>query len=347
MKNNTIKFPVILASLIALNSSCVKDFLPDSLDAFDPEAGFTTTVYKPQLGKTTLMTGNFNPGNSTLPFTFEIVNMKRADGREAPELTEFFPVKVWKTPYLGTETSLAEIEAKRETEYRQLFQVRKHSGEFILWSNAISSFVVCAPDSGYVFDVLAQNSGGYKYTTKMRLIPTREVDYEPTNYLGTGLAPNPYVHPTSVTGVREAEKGLGITTEDIQVYFRKNTDIEDDGKGKTLTFRFYDSEYHPIDPDKFNLTRWESLVHGFEMEKTGEYVTYKIAYPIPLLKTVSNYTNPAGDKARVKFSYNRRNSTGMRVDASISLDFAIYTEAHWEILFMFVTGDPLFEDGHF
>ena len=83
----------------------------------------------------------------------------RHDGSEAPELTNEFPVRVWKSPYLGTETSLEEIEAKRGYENRSLLQVRKHSGEVILWANARSSFVKCDPDSGYIFDIRAVNSG--------------------------------------------------------------------------------------------------------------------------------------------------------------------------------------------
>lgn len=70
------------------------------------------------------MSDNFSSGNSTLPLTFEISRIVRADGSLAPELTEYFPVKVWKTPYMGTEKSIEEIEAKREIEYRTLFRLK-------------------------------------------------------------------------------------------------------------------------------------------------------------------------------------------------------------------------------
>src|SRR5690606_26168372 len=228
-------------------------------------AVFTQTLYRPQLGRTTVMSDNFNAGNSTLPFTFEITGIRRFDGSPAPELTQFFPVTVWKTPYLGTEKSLEEIEAKQAIEYRPLFQVRKHSGEFVMWSNANSSFVRCSPDSSYKFDVLVKNSGGYAYTANMKLIPIREVDYEPNNVNPeTGLDTVGYVHPLSALGIKEASTGFMMRAEDINVFFRQNEEYE--GEATTLTFRFFTSDYTPIDPAKLNLTDWSSLLHGFDME---------------------------------------------------------------------------------
>src|SRR5690606_14435307 len=214
---------ILAFAVLGSFASCVDHLLPESLDAFDPEATFTQTVYTPQLGRTTVMTNNFNGGNSTLPFTFEILNIKRFDGSDAPELTQYFPVKVWKTPYLGTETSLEEIEAKRTIEYRPLFQVRKHSGEFVMWANANSSFVLCSPDSSYTFDVVATNSGGYAYTRRMRLIPARAVDYEPNNVdMETGLETREYVNPSIVSLVRSSNTGFLLQPEQVKVYFRQN-----------------------------------------------------------------------------------------------------------------------------
>jgi hypothetical protein len=350
----------VLVLFLALNS-CVDKFLPEMLDAYDVKSNFTQTVYRPSLGRTTLMTQNFNFGSSTLPFTFEITNITRADGSPAPELTGYYPVTVWKMPYFGDEKSLSEIESKRTTEYRQLFQVRKHTGEFILWSPANSSFVQCAPMDGYVFDVLSQNSGGYSYMTKMTLIPVRETDFEPSNVdLETGLTTVEYVAPTAVNMVRFADsEGQGggqirpgrgnynsyfMTTEDIHVFFRKNLDIQDDEK--TLTLYFYGPDYLPINPDKFNRTPWKSLIHGFEMEKTDQYIRYKVAYPIPLVQTVTDYTNATGDKAQIALNWEYINNDfdGVRLSSSISLDFAIHTEGHWEIIFVFVNGYPMFNN---
>ena len=71
-----------------LQQSCVDKFVPESLDAFDKDAGFTTTLYRPVLGRNNLISENFSPGNSTQPLTFSITRVVRKDGSEAPELTE-------------------------------------------------------------------------------------------------------------------------------------------------------------------------------------------------------------------------------------------------------------------
>lgn|SRR5690606_6329005 len=343
--NKKKAIPVLLGAFAVFTCvSCVDEFLPESLDAFDKEAVFTQTLYRPQLGRTTVMSDNFNAGNSTLPFTFEITGIRRFDGSPAPELTQFFPVTVWKTPYLGTEKSLEEIEAKQAIEYRPLFQVRKHSGEFVMWSNANSSFVRCSPDSSYTFDVLIKNSGGYAYKTNMRLIPSREVDYEPSNVdPETGFDTVGYVHPAILWGVRAATTGFLMREEDVKVYFRENEEAE--GEDNTLTFRFFTADYTPIDPASFNLTDWDNLLHGFDMEKTAEYVRYKVAYPIPLVESVSRYTNEDGDMARVRFAYNRIGVSGRREDSFMQFDFSIFKEGHWEILFVFDGKGPLFKDG--
>ena len=83
----------LLFSCVLLSMSCVDKYLPDSLDAFDRDVNFTTKLYRPQLGKNTLMSDNFSSGNSTLPLTFEISRIVRADGSPAPELTEYFSGK--------------------------------------------------------------------------------------------------------------------------------------------------------------------------------------------------------------------------------------------------------------
>ena len=268
----------------------------------------------------------------------------RADGSPAPELTEYFPVKVWKTPYMGTEKSIEEIEAKREIEYRTLFQVKKHSGEFMMWSNAESSFVQCAPSDGYIFDVLVKNSGGYKTFTDMQLIPVRESDYEPSIYdPETGLVQGQdYVTPNSLT-LFQTESGDYMFPEGVHIYFRENQDNDDDVK--SLTFRFYGPDYTPISPSSFNQTDWANLIHGFNMEKTDEYVKYDVVYPMPLVEMKSKYTNKDGNRINVNFLYDRITASGYRMTSTMSFEFAIYKEAHWEIIVVFTAGAPLFEDG--
>jgi hypothetical protein len=330
-----------MAGTAMILTSCVQSFLPDKLDAFDRNVSFTQTIYRPALGRTTLFTNNFNFANSTLPLTFEITSITCADGSPAPELTDVFPVKVWSKPYLGIETSLEEIEAKRSVEYRKLFDIRKHSGELIMWENANSSFVQCSPEDGYIFDVVSSNSGGYKTVTRMQLVPQREVEYEPNPVNPeTGLVENDYVNPTSVTSLISDNFRM-IRLTDIHVYFRRNIDMEEAGNSNSLTFKFYNPDWTPIDPHLFKDTDWNSLLHGFNMELTSEYVRYQVAYPIPLLdKMPTKYTNTAGTMAHVVFATSWLYNNSFRIRSSLSLDFAIYSAGSWEIIFLFSSNKP-------
>lgn len=346
MNAKRISILTLTAAALTGLTSCVDHFLPDTLDAFDKEAAFSTTVYRPTLGRNTVFSNNFNAGNSTRPLTFTLTNVKRADGSAAPELTDTYPVQVWKSPYLGTETSLAEIEAKRTTENRPLLQVRKHSGEVIVYANTKSSFVKVSPDAGYTFDVKVENSGGYKYFTGLKLIPVREADYEPNNMDSeTGFVTEDYVHPVTVRDMYFASKssmsGI-IMPKDVNVFIQRNYDDKDEAT--TLTFRFLDENFKTINPAKFNTTKWESLVHGFNMQKTDEYVRYEVAYPVPLNDIPSKYTDITGEKAHVAFTFDRIHPSGIRLSASMTFDFAIYTEGDWEVVFVFAGGTPQFED---
>ena len=250
---------VCLSAMITLSAGCIDNYLPDSKDAFDRDVNFTKTVFDPIMGKTTFYTDIFNSGNSTLPLDFEITDMMHADGTPAPELMEYYPVRVWKKPYLGTETSIEEINAKRGTEYRRLFDVRKHSGEFVMWAEANSSILRCQPDSGYIFNLSISNSGGYKMTKRMRLMPHRERDFEPTVYDENGLAIAEYVNPDDVYMRYESDKSYSsmIMEEDVHIYFRENKDDTD--PNTTLTISFYDQNWNVIDPRRFNETNWDNL----------------------------------------------------------------------------------------
>ena len=157
MKNNRIyqiSACSLLMAMTLIHTSCVDNFLPEAKEAFDRDVNFTATLFDPVMGHTTVYSEIFNSANSTLPLTFEITDMKHVDGTPAPELMEYYPVKVWKTPYLGSETSIDEINSKRTTEYRRLFDVRKHTGEFIMWAEANSSILRCQPDSGYILSLI-------------------------------------------------------------------------------------------------------------------------------------------------------------------------------------------------
>lgn len=337
---------IFSATVFLTLASCVDNYLPEQLDSFDRDVNFTSQVYRPVLGRTTVFTDNFSSGNSTLPLTFTLENVTHADGSPAPELTQAFPVRVWKSPYLGTEQTLAEIENKRTYENRPLLQVREHSGEIVFWANATSSFVQCSPSEGYVFDIKAENSGGYKYFTGMKLIPEREKDYEPNPANSeTGYISTDYINPTTAQNIY-AEGGSAIFSliqpKDIHVYFHQ--DVDNNDKENTLTIRFVTADYKPIDPHKFNQTKWNELVHGFDMEMTDEYVRYKVAYPIPLSLAPTKYTTNNGEKAHILFAYDRISRYGRRLTSTLSLDFAIYKEGHWEIMFVFAGGTPEFRD---
>lgn len=340
MNKRIIKKQVVgvLVLIAWLQISCVDSFLPEERDAYDRDATFTTTVWQPILGKTSFLTETFNFGNATLPLTFEIQNMRHADGTPAPELEAYYPVRVWKKPYLGTEKTIEEIEEKRGIEYRRLFDIRKHSGEFIMWSEANSEIVRCQPDSGYVFDVLASNSGGYKYTTRMRLMPRREREFEPNIYDEvTGIPTAEYVNPDDIL-MRDKNSQVYYSIENVYIYFQKDLNSQDEHN--TLTFQFFDKDWNVISPQQFNETNWNKLVHGFLNEITDEYVKYDVVYPMPLFDSMqTQYTNAIGDRAHISLraSFIERY---MRRTAYMDFDFAIYKEGHWKIIFYFAAGTP-------
>jgi hypothetical protein len=213
-----------------------------------------------------------------------------------------------------------------------------------MWSSANSSFVRSAPDPGYAFDVKVSNSGGVRYFRNLTLAPFRERPYEPSIYDPvTGLAALPYVSPLFISNMIGDSSQLNLTLKDVQVYFHKDTATAKSDVN-TLTFKFLDSSYHPIDPAKFNLTNWATLVHGFNMQQTSEYVRYDVAYPIPLINYPTIYTSTDGTMANTVFSYNRIGYGGFRQTATMTFDFAIYDPGNWEIDFVFPGDSPRFRN---
>lgn len=338
-----MRFSLLLMIIVAF-SSC-KDFLPDNMDTLGSDSRFTQSSYRPVLGRNTLMDNNFNAGNASQPLTFKIMDIRRANGEPAPELTNPYPVQVWKKPYLGTEKSLLEIEEKRAIENKPLFNIRQHNGAFEMWASSNSSFIRTDPDSGYFFNVEVTNSGGRRYFKDMKLVPLKERSFEPSNLDPvTGMATVPYIHPTQLINVRGDSTSNFLPASDVRVYFRKL--VDENGKdlrgGKSIKFIFLDSLSQPINPDNFNLTVWEDLIHGFEMNKTDQFVEYEVAYPIPLITYQTKYTTTDGSMARVAFKYDRLGFAGIREDASIILDFNIFEKGDWEIQFLFHDESPKF-----
>ncbi|MGF7230950.1 DUF5007 domain-containing protein [Arachidicoccus sp.] len=338
-KRILIGFTVVFALSLGV-FSCVKNYLPSSKDAIGNNARFITTTYTPILGRNTLMTNNFEPGNSTQPLTFSIMNIRKSNGDPATELTDVFPVQVWKTAYTGLETSIAQIDSERTIEYHHLFEIRDHSGEFLMWSSARSSFVATQPDSGYVFDVEVSNSGGKEYFRNLKLKPLVEQPYVPSNLDPiTGQATRADVNPSFANGIIGEHTDLPLSSGDISVFFYKV------GEGNTLTFKFLDTLYHPIDPHKFNATDWQHLVHGFNMRMTDSSVTYDVAYPIPLVKGLkTNYTDASGNYAYTRFMYSRIGFGGGVQTASLGFYFQLYEKGDWQIIFQFKKDNPKFEN---
>jgi hypothetical protein len=339
MKNIQYILKVSLTLLLGgiVLSSCRKN-LPDERLSIASDSQYTQYVYQPVLGRNTLFANNFQYGNSSRPLDFKIVNMRTFNGEPAPELTNNYPVTVWKTAYDGTEKSIAEIDAKRTTENHPLFEIRPHSGEFMMWAAANSNMIKAQPDSGYVFDVEMSNSGGRKYFQNFRLRPLRERPYEPSNLDPvTGQGTSVSVNPTSlnITGLR----GQPLNTrDDVQVLFKKA------GNGNSITFKFVDTLSNPIDPNKFAATDWANLVHGFNMVKDATKVKYEVAYPIPCSAYPTKYTTLSGEQARVVFRFNRQAFGNVLQQCFMALNFNIYQQGDWEITFWFKRDKPKFDN---
>ncbi|RBQ03044.1 DUF5007 domain-containing protein [Pedobacter miscanthi] len=347
MKMKTKKYflsvAVMLSAMMLILISCKKN-LPDNRLSIANDSQYTQFIYQPTLGRNTLFTNNFTYGNSSRPLDFKIVNMRTFGGEPAPELTKLYPVKVWKTAYDGTEKSLAEIEAKRVIENHPLFEVRPHSGEFLMWAEANSNMIKAQPDSGYVFDVEMSNTGGRKYFQNMRLTPLRERPYEPSPLdpvTGQGTATSISPSGLFITGVRTNQF---LSSSDVRVVFNKLPKGLPGYSGHSISFKFVDTLAQPIDPNKFALTDWGNLVHGFNMIKDATKVKFDVAYPVPLTAYPTKYTTTDGGAARVVFRFDRQAFGAALLHCYLALNFKIYEEGDWEIIFQFKNDRPKFDN---
>lgn len=347
---------LLLVAGTAAFAGCSKWYsLPPDADYLSENINYTTLRFEPILGRTTVM-GNFTADNSNLPLKFEIINPRNKDGSPAAAFSQVLPIKAWTLPYTGLEKSLAEIEDKRKPEDHPLFEVLK-SGEFTLWSTAVNSnFLKTGVDSTYTFDVRVSNSGGTRTIKDIVLSPVRERPYEPSFHINqysgvplyeaTGvpkrLLPNILSgmrgQATNKTLVREEDANTVKVRQDCWVYFNRK------GDGNRLTFKFMDKDSAIIKPSRFNGTKWESLIHGFDMEMTDEYVRYKVAYPIPLNRVTTVYTTSDGLQASVNFLYNRIGFSGARETGQLGLSFNIFQEGDWEVIFFFHNETPRFDN---
>lgn len=316
------KYVIIIwmAAIILLGYGCKKNF-PQDLTAFSLDMNFTSTEYQPVLGRTTVFTGNFNHGNSSLPLTFRISGVSTFDGKAAPELLKLFPVPIWKERYTGEETSLAEIRAKRDTVMRPLWEIGEHSGTFTMWGTANSNILKVFPDSGYFFDVEVSSPGGRRYFRELKLVPQREEAYQ------GGI----FVHNLLGDSTRTS------LMAGVDVWFNRL------GDGSSITFKMLDPDLNPISLNNFGNTQWDELVHGFNKRfaPDSSSVTYDVEYPMPLVSTIeTKYTNEGMASAR--FAFDRIGFGGLRSSYSLTFPFRIYERGDWEVIIYFNREAPLF-----
>lgn len=344
MKTNiklNILLPLIWGGMVV--SSCTS-LIPESVDALGDDVNYLTDEFTPTLGRKTVYEDAAIMSNtSTLPLDFKIVAVRTADGGPAPELTDKFPVKVWKKSYTGDEKSIEEIEAKREIQYRSILEVGKNSGDIMFWNYGNSNWIKTQPDPGYEFDVEISNSGGRKYARALKLKPLKERQYEPSQYDPvTGLAQNAALSPSFLGGLYGENTGDYIFSSEVEVYIIKDT--ENKQPGGTLSISVVDSMNNYIDIQKFKDTKWNSMIHGFNPVFKDKKVTYDVAYPIPLVQYRSKYTTADGTNAIIDLRCNRIGFGGYLSVVNLGFNFAIYEEGHWEIQFRFRGETPKFDN---
>ncbi len=360
MKSIIYKYFALLLLALTVCSSCKKIFdLPDEKDYMSNNVNFSNKILEPIIGRTNLI-GGFNSDNSTNPITFEIVNVRFGDGKPVSDLFTTAPTYVWTAPYTGLEKSLAEIEAKRKIETHPIFEIRS-SGEFILWPSATNQILKPRPTDSTnfsqdtrFFDVKVKNTGGERLIRDFQIRPFRERPYEPSNDFNayTGLpAPDPkfpldknlrdYIRPY-LNNVIGATSNLNLVSnndkKDAIVYIRPLTS---GGNGHSLRIVVLGKDSLPIDPKFFNETVWDKMIHGFNIQKTDQYVQYDVAYPIPLVEIPTSYAR-GGSRAKAELSYSRIGFGGARTVANFGVDFAIYKAGDWEIVFYFKNENPKF-----
>ena len=352
---------ILLLSTTALLgiSGCKQIYdIPEERDYMSPLADFTRKSFGGEnvfvLGRTSItQSSDFNADNSTFPIKFEIVNVRFGDGTPTTDILKKKMVKVWTKPYTGQEKSLAEIDAKRKEEEHPIFEIRS-SGQFVLWSSsragdlrksdntlAVTDSEYIAPQKRRFFDVRMTNTGGERIVRNFELNVYRERPYEPSKDIEplTGKPTGTFNHP-SVSGIMGSDFKNYLSGESVDIFMRKV------GTGRSLTFRFWNRDSSVIDPNSFDETKWDQLVHGFNMVKDSTKVRYDVAFPIPLAKLPTLYTGgrfSSGERANILFMFSRL--VGKRAETGrLSYDFNIFEEGDWEMIFFFKTDNPKFED---
>lgn len=335
-RNINILYAVSLMAFFLV--SCKK--APAEKDYLSDKATFSNVaIYEPVLGRTFLYKTNFSADGSSYPLNFSLENMRHFDGSAAPELMKSAQVLEWTGLYDGKEKTLKEIEEKRRVVNKPFFEIRPGSGDLIFYKSG-SGIVSSYPNEGYLFDIKVSNKGNERLIKNLRLRPIQDIAYEPFEY-------DPY------TRIRKQESrvrpnGVPYTTAFVNhatmsnVYLSKDTLMNDSlsrvyfrktGNGNSLTFKFFDKDSTVIDPARFNLTKWEELVHGFNLIKTNTQVSYEVAYPIPLTDLDTKFA--ISNKAKINIGYTRTGFSSTRIDANLLLNFSIYEKGDWVIIFKF------------
>ncbi len=360
--SKSIRLLAVFIGSYGMFSACSKMYdLPEDRDFMSDNINYTNKIIEPILGRDNIFT-TLQADNSTLPMKFEIVNARYGDGAPVTDLFTKAKTYEWIEQYDGLEKSLEEIEAKRRLVEKPVFEVDSN-GRLIMWASATNAIIKPRPVDTVLktqdirfFDLKIQNSGGTQIIKDFQVIPWRQRDYYPDTdinpYTG-GKAPDPqrpkdttkqdYILPSSIS-----EDVIGENSElrlvnnneqkDIVVYIRPFTG----GKGNSLRFKFLGADGNFINPLKFNETKWDLLVHGFNKVENPEYIQYDVAYPIPLNGYKTDYAE--GGVAKVNFLYSRIGFGGTRKIGQIGLNFRIYKEGDWEIVFHFRNENPKFED---
>jgi len=359
MNNRKIALTLSVAVMTVMGCKDLYDLPPES-EYLSPNVNYGNMILEPIIGRTTQL-GQPNLDNSTQPMEFEIVNARYGDGRPVTDIFQTQPVKVWTADYDGDETSLEEIEAKRKIEERPIFEVTP-SGKFFFWGSSSNELVEPRPSDTALlvqdirfFDLKVTNAGGSTIIKDFQLIPWFERPYDPSDdinpYTG-GVAPDPndprhplkrnYIRPSLAEVVGAvSDKHLGNDNDklnNVVVYIKPF----EGGNGHNLRFVFWGPDSVPINPALFNETVWDELVHGFNRVNTDEYVQYDVAYPIPLTTVETDYTS--GDFANVNFRYSRLGFDDALIMANMGLNFRIYREGDWQVIFHFRNELPKFED---
>lgn len=345
IKMNRIKIHLIVWCSAALLTGCYKDTLPEEKDYMSKDMNFKKETFVANLGRMNLFVDIFNADFSTQPLQFELKS-PRADGKPAPVLLEEVDTRQWKQHYNGTETSIAEIEAKRTIVRRPILDLNNQNGQLVVWSVDSSKVRY----GRYFFDIMVKNGAGERLFPGLMLDFRRPRPYEPYEFddlTGIRKADNAggIIRPTIISGHRDVQ-GKEIKAENVQVYLVKTGNA-----ANKLTFRFVDKDSVAIPISTFNIQRWDSLYYyskmtdynikfGFNRQilKDSMAVTYDITNPFPVLAE-----SFAGDElAEYVFSFSRV-SYGYRQIGRIGMKFSIHEPGEWTVVFRYMI-NPKFSD---